>query len=807
MLSRGIFLTLISLLILLQAEAQKTAYTWYFGKYAGIDFNVNPPTKINNSAMRTVEGTSCVSDPTTGQILFYTNGDSIWNKNHQLMPNGFGLGGHFSTSQSAVAVPDPGNSNRYYVFTIYAQANLYAPFCCGSGGLNYNIVDLTADNGLGDVIIKNQPLLTPTTEKLCAVQHCNGQDYWIVAHQWGTNNFYSYPLTPAGIGTPVISSEGTVHQDVGSANAWETIGYMRISPNAKMLAVAISQEVKRVELFSFDNNTGIVGDSLFSDAVFPNTCGTSGPYGVCFSPDNSKLYVSYNVPGVGASCSDVSAVYQYNLNATTGAAMLASRTTVQTSNNIQYGALQIGPDQNIYIAKSGLPQLDVIQNPNATGAACGYTLNAFNLNTFSGPYQSLLGLPNFCETLLNPPLRCYLYFQGCLGLDSILFLDTLLTPPYTFSWNFGDPASGAANFSTDQNPTHNYPAIDIFNVTLTITKECQVINITKPVNTLGSFEVDAGPDTTVCVGDSYTILTAGGSNYSWTPALGLSCTDCQNPVATPLTPTTYIVNVSTAIPGCVDADTVILNAISKTELTVSQSTAVCPGTTLDLSASGAQSYQWTPTTGLSATNISNPTATINSNITYTIIGAYANCTPDTETISILLFTPPVVDAGEDQTIYESESAALTAISTAIIYNWLPEASLDNPTSTNVVATPTATTTYTVIVTDLNGCTSADTVIVFVLPDDAYIYVPNAFSPNGDGINDKLEYFAKNITHIDFRIYNRWGQMLYQSNVPGDFWNGTYKRLPQDIGVYVYVVDALSKGGKPIKLSGNFSLLR
>jgi gliding motility-associated-like protein len=582
---------------------------------------------------------------------------------------------------------------------------------------------------------------------------------------------------------------------------------MRISPNGKLLASAISQQIKRVELFPFDNSTGIVGDSLFSDASYTNTCGTSGPYGVSFSPDNSKLYVTHNVPGVGGSCSDVSATYQYNIDLAGGAAILASRTLIHSSNAIQYGAIQIGPDQKIYIAKSGQSQLDIIQNPNALGAACGYTVNGINLNTFSGPYQSLLGLPNFCETLLNPPLRCYLYFQGCLGLDSILFLDTLLTPPYTFSWNFGDPASGAQNFSTEQNPTHNYPAVDIYNVSLIITKECQVINITKPVNTLGSFAVQAGSDTTICIGDSYTIPTTGGANYSWSPTSALNCNDCQNPIATPLITTTYIVNVSTASPGCEDADTVIIQVIDKTELTVSQSTAVCPGSVISLNASGAQSYQWTPASGLSATNISNPTATINSNITYTVIGVYANCTPDTESVTILLFTPPVVNAGEDQTIYEGESAVLSAISTATAYDWQPPESINQPSNSDVVASPTATTTYYVTVTDLNGCTAVDTVVVYVIPDDAYIYVPNAFSPNDDGINDKLEYFAKNISYIDFKIYNRWGQLLFQSNVPGDFWNGTYKRLPQDLGVYVYVVDALSKGGKSIKLSGNFTLLR
>ncbi|HZF99549.1 MAG TPA: hypothetical protein VEY71_01030, partial [Chitinophagales bacterium] len=283
------------------ANAQLYNRTWYFGGNAGIDFNQTPPVKLINSAMNTNEGCASISDPATGEILFYTNGDTVWNREHQPMPNGFGLGGHYSTSQAALIVPAPGNPQLFYVFTVYAQANEYINFCCGSGGLNLNVVDMTLDGGLGDVTVKNQLVLTPTAEKLTAVKHCNGVDYWVLTHEWDSDNFFAFPLTAAGLGTPVISSVGMVHADVGSGNSWETIGHMRISPNGKRLALAASQQLNRVELFDFDNTTGVVSNLIFSDENYPNVCGFTGPYGVCFSPDNSKLYISVNVGGCSSS--------------------------------------------------------------------------------------------------------------------------------------------------------------------------------------------------------------------------------------------------------------------------------------------------------------------------------------------------------------------------------------------------------------------------------------------------------------------------------------------------------------------------
>ena len=155
--------------------AQKEGNIWYFGRRAGLDFNSGAPVPLTDGIMNTLEGCSAISND-MGNLLFYTDGVSVWNKNHIRMPNGFGLNGHPSSTQSALIVQDPGNSDRYYIFTVPAQQNHYGfsrPL-----SFYYNIVDMTLAGGLGDITIKNMLLMNKVTEKLTAVRHANGHDIW-----------------------------------------------------------------------------------------------------------------------------------------------------------------------------------------------------------------------------------------------------------------------------------------------------------------------------------------------------------------------------------------------------------------------------------------------------------------------------------------------------------------------------------------------------------------------------------------------------------------------------------------------------
>ncbi|GGE95276.1 WD40 repeat domain-containing protein [Hymenobacter cavernae] len=346
------------------AYAQREQSIWYFGQQAGVSFADAQPTPLLDSKMTTYEG-SAVATNSKGQLLFYTNGENVFNRQHQVMPNGRKLMGSGSSTQSALIVPDPGSGNVFYVFTTAPQG--------GVNGLRYSVVDMTRDNGLGDVPRANLLLITPVAEKLAAVRHQNGRDVWVVAHRWNSNAFVSYLVTADGVaGKPIMSNVGSMNAGPGR----NAIGCLKFSPDGTKLASALWRESNKFEVFNFDRHTGQVSK--------PRSFGPyEEAYGVEFSPDGSKLYGTSNGTGGGNA-----QVWQFDLAS-------GKVTAIGNSANRKVGSLQRAPDGKIYVAREDNPYLGVIQNPNAAGKACNYLDDGLHL----GGRRSKLGLPIF---LLSP---------------------------------------------------------------------------------------------------------------------------------------------------------------------------------------------------------------------------------------------------------------------------------------------------------------------------------------------------------------------------------------------------------------------
>lgn len=360
----------------LSLNAQQEGRYWYFGQKGGLRFDSNGPVALNDGQVYTDEGSAVVSSA-AGELLFYTDGISVWNHNHNLMPNGFGLLGNPSSTQSGVAVPNPGNPNRYYIFTI---ADVNSP----GTGLNYSEVDLTLNGGLGDVIAqtKNTPLVGDCAEKLTAVRKADGSGYWVLCHAAYGTKYFCFGVSAGGVNNnPVVSSLGFNYTDI-----YQSMGYLKFSPDGKRIAAAYELQ-NTIELLDFNSMTGVVSQSLFLDDVNGNT------YGVEFSQDNTKLYVSSLDGGwMGGS------ILQYDLSSGNTTQILASRTSIGTSTMIDYSALQLGPDGKIYVALRSQNKLAVIKNPNVVGMACGFTENGITLAP--GTY-SYWGLPTFMQSFFN----------------------------------------------------------------------------------------------------------------------------------------------------------------------------------------------------------------------------------------------------------------------------------------------------------------------------------------------------------------------------------------------------------------------
>lgn len=287
------------------SSAQSQANNWFFGSGSGINFNTLPPTVILGSPISTTEGCSSISDA-NGNLLFYTDGITVWNSAHLVMTNGTGLWGHPSSTQSAIIVPLPGSSTIFYLFTTSEETSI--------DPMAYNVIDITLNNGLGGVTVKNAPLRAQCTEKLTATLHQNGVDYWILGHGSLSNDYYSYHLSPTGLDTvPLVSSIGVI-----VSNNRQKLGYLKVGPCGNTLAAATweySNNVSTVELFDFDPATGIISNALLLGSFTV----TNGVYGIEFSPDNSKLYATILDPGM---------ILQYDLAAGSPAAIISSLDTV-----------------------------------------------------------------------------------------------------------------------------------------------------------------------------------------------------------------------------------------------------------------------------------------------------------------------------------------------------------------------------------------------------------------------------------------------------------------------------------------------
>ncbi|MEC7263662.1 MAG: T9SS type B sorting domain-containing protein [Bacteroidota bacterium] len=431
--------------------AQQEAAIWYFGRNAGLDFNSGTPVALTNGQLNTYEGSSSISD-SNGNLLFYTDGITVWNRNHVPMPNGTGLLGDPSSTQSGIIVPKPGNPNTYYIFTVGDSDNPV--------GMHYSEVDMIQGGGFGTVVNKNAPLISPTSEKLTAVQHANGTDYWVITHGWENQAFYAFLVSSAGVSTtPVTSNVGIDLANPGPGKSTRNaIGYLKVSPDGTKLAAAHSNI--GAEMFTFDPSTGIVSNAI----ALSNE---RGVYGIEFSPDSAVLYLSY-IFYVGFNYQLRANVYQYDVSSNSEVAIQASATLVSPIQTTEIGALQLGIDGKIYVAQYDQTYLGVINNPNALGVGCNYVENGVAL----AGRQSSLGLPPFIQSFF---LSGILAQNFCLG-DTTEFSVTSSDPILNIIWDFGD-----GNTSTLENPTHTYATSGTYTVNVTVTTASDTANEIKDI--------------------------------------------------------------------------------------------------------------------------------------------------------------------------------------------------------------------------------------------------------------------------------------------------------------------------------------
>lgn len=394
---------------------------------------------------------------------------------------------------------------------------------------------------------------------------------------------------------------------------------------------------------------------------------------------------------------------------------------------------------------------------------------------------------------------------------TVTYLDTSSSYFSTVnSWHWIFSATDTSNLAA---PTQFYNTVGTFPVTLVVKDGWGCIGtVTKNVTVNPPPVIVACADTTVCVGDPATLSATGGVSYTWVP-VPVTCNTCQTTQASPTVVTTYTVTGVDAN-GCINTDTVTVFMRTHTFSAAWGDDEVCHLVPVPLFDTGGDKYTWIPSSGLSSSTIFNPIATPSVTTTYMVIAQLGSCIPDTNYVTVIVHPLPTVDAGPDQRLVAGSHAQINATGTNIYHiNWDPGNTLSCDTCLDPVANNFNTTTYVAnVVTDF-GCKASDSVTIYLFCDESQIFIPNTFTPNGDGQNDVFYPRGSGVSKIRaFRIYNRWGELLFERtginiNDVGNAWDGSFNGGNVRPDVYVYLVDAICDTGEPIFIKGDVTIIK
>ena len=456
----------------------------------------------------------------------------------------------------------------------------------------------------------------------------------------------------------------------------------------------------------------------------------------------------------------------------------------------------------------------------STSAAPGH------IYTEAGEYQTSLkittergctdsvSLPQMVKVNRTPVIDIAGDESACM--PAVLNFNATLANPDTstisWSWNFGN-----GNTYTQQTPpAQTFDAAGDYTVRAVgySSNGCNdtathVVSV-HPLPTL-----DIQGETIVCAGSAQTLRVSGAATYAWTANDDLSCIDCANPVARPDSATTYFVR-GTSAHGCQTVDSISVSVNFPFEITYSKPDTLCVGESIKLNASGAEKYSWYPSTGLNNPGIATPTATPGNTVTYQVIGAdNIGCFTDTGYVAIKVYPMPEVNAGDDQTINVGRQTKIDPAVSADVKSvlWTPATGIVSRDHASVTVKPQETTEYTIEVKNEAGCAMQDKVTVFVLCNDANVFVPNTFSPNGDGANDVFFPRGSGLFKVqNLKVFNRWGEVVFErsnfnANDASSGWDGTYKGKQLSPDVFVYVMQVVCENNSTLSYNGNVALIK
>lgn len=736
--------------------AQKEYDVWFFGNRAGLDFNSKPVSAHLNNTLYCGESSTSICDK-NGKMLFYTNGDTIKNSKHQVIKNGLpSLSTKFRTSarQGSMIVPHPIKKDLYYVFIGRSTENFAV-----DSFLRYWIVDMKGDGGLGEVVVKEVPLLKLINEGFSVTLHSNGIDFWVAGISVETKSFECV-RTYNGDFTSASFSQNTYFNYY--FNRFSTF---KFSPDSKFFYAnyyGYNRTSTFIHIFPYNATTGQISSPIkipaFNYSAFDMVAE--------FSPDSRYLYVA--VMDLGFS--DTIKILQYDLRSPNTADVIASKTVIHkytfpsyyVQNSEYIMGMQLASDGKIYVFNYMSPDISVIEQPNKKGINCNYKSKVVGLNGRS----NLAGSPYY-------PNFWFKYETLKLGPDTIVCeFDTfniqhkLSKYGKSFLWNTGDTTSFLKVVKS---------GLYILKVNLPGGVElCDSIE----VKFKNKFKVFIGNDTAFCHQFNH-LLNAGSGfkSYKW----NTNDTVMAISVNSKGIYSVKVIDSNT----CPLGDTITIKQIHDPMIKIVKDTVTCSRYFLSIKRQEDVNYLWnTNDTGIAieASNVGR----------YTIKVYNAFCF-NSDTVDILRMPKPRFNLGNDSLFCKP---ILLNPKVKGKYLW-------SNASKDTMLKITAPGIVWLEVAD-GPCKHIDS--IRILPcDDLKVFVPLSFSPNGDGINDVFRVVGDQISAVKMFVYNRWGEAI----IEGNEWDGNYKGegCPQDIYFYNIKVTGYVNGHLTSKvIKGTITLL-
>jgi gliding motility-associated-like protein len=477
--------------------------------------------------------------------------------------------------------------------------------------------------------------------------------------------------------------------------------------------------------------------------------------------------------------------------------------------------------------------------PTPQTATCGNANGSLSVTASNGtmPYQYSLSAGNFYQTsntfsglaagnytvtvkdangnlatigasvgdIQGPQISTIPTAATCMNNDGTVQITTTGgTPPFQVSLDGGAYVVGQTSWTGLDSGTHS--------IAITDNNGCLAAGgVLVPLN--DTLAVTAGTVSATCQGVGVVLpITSNGAGFAWTPDSGLSSSTVADPVAMPSATTTYTVTATLGV--CMQTANVAVTVLPAPVAVTGVSDTLCPGQSAKLQGSGGAQYQWSPATYLSDSMLADPTveqpaSTIAYTLTVTGANGCSSVNPAVTTVVVSL--APKVFAGNDTSVVIGQPLQLNAVdvdsSGFTSYVWSPAQGLSDPDIADPTTIVTGDITYTVVATTPSGCSATGTIVIGAATT-AGIIVPNAFTPNNDGHNDILKVNAFGIQSLKyFRVYNRWGQLVFATSDAGSGWDGSIGGQQAPTGAYVWTAAGVDYHGRPVEREGTVILIR